>query len=183
MDFFEQQHRARRRTWLMLILFVLAVAAIVAVLDLVGVAIYIWIFDPPILYSSNLLQAVPHRVYGWSTAVILGVIAWGTGRRFYQLSGGGVAVADMIGARHMKRDTGEPSERRLLNVVEEMALASGIAVPSVRVMDDQRTINAFAAGYSPHEAAATVTRAAREELNRDGLRRAGPRASSDVLTG
>src|SRR2546429_9980221 len=89
MNFFEQQHRAQRHTWVMLILFVLAVAAIVAVLDLVGVAIYIWIFDPPILYSSNLLQAVPHRVYGWSTAVILGGIAWGRGRGRLSPSGGG----------------------------------------------------------------------------------------------
>src|SRR5438094_6004791 len=107
MDFFEQQHRARRRTWLMLILFVLAVAAIVAVLDLVGVAIYIWIFDPPILYSSNLLQAVPHRVYGWSTAVILGVIAWGRGGRFNKSSGGGVRGAARIGARPMKGEPGD----------------------------------------------------------------------------
>src|SRR5438093_589496 len=183
MNFFEQQHRARRHTWLMVLLFVLAVAAIVAVLDLVGVAIYIWIFDPPILYSSNLLQAVPHRAYGWSTAVILGVMAWGTGRRLYQLSGGGVAVADMIGARHMKRDTGEPSERRLLNIVEEMALASGIAVPLVFVMDDQRTINAFAAGYSPHEAAVIVTRGALEELNRDELQGVVAHEFSHILNG
>src|SRR5947208_16464395 len=101
----------------MLILFVLAVAAIVAVLDLVGVAIYIWIFDPPILYSSNLLQAVPHRAYGWSTAVILGVIAWGAGRRLYPRSGGRVAVAGMIGARHMRRGTGRPSAPRVLQLV------------------------------------------------------------------
>src|SRR5437773_1313501 len=183
MDFFEQQHRARRRTWLMLILFVLAVAAIVAVLDLVGVAIYIWIFDPPILYSSNLLQAVPHRVYGWSTAVILGVIAWGTGRRLYQLSGGGVAVADMIGARHMKRDTAEPSERKLLNVVEEMALASGVAVPLVFVMDDQHTINAFAAGFSPNRAAVIVTRGTLENLSREELQGVVAHEFSHILNG
>src|SRR5882724_1066480 len=183
MDFFEQQHRARSRTWLMLLLFVLAVAAIVAVLNLVGVVVYIWIFDPPILYERNLLQAVPRHVYGWSTAVILGVIAWGTGRRLYQLSGGGVAVADMIGARHMKRDTGEPSERRLLNVVEEMALASGIAVPLVFVMDDQHTINAFAAGYSPHEAVVIVTRGALEQLNRDELQGVVAHEFSHILNG
>jgi Zn-dependent protease with chaperone function len=183
MNFFEQQHRARRHTALMLLLFALAVAAIVAVLDLVGVVIYIWMFDPPILYESNLLQAVPRQVYGWSTAVILGVIAWGTGRRLYQLSGGGVAVADMIGARHMKRDTGEPSERRLLNVVEEMALASGIAVPLVFVMDGQRTINAFAAGYSPHEAAVIVTRGALEQLNRDELQGVVAHEFSHILNG
>jgi len=183
MNFFEQQHRARRHTALMLLLFVIAVAAIVAVLDLVGVAIYIWVFDPPILYERNLLQAVPRHVYAWSTAVILGVIAWGTGRRLYQLSGGGVAVADMIGARHMERDTGEPSERRLLNIVEEMALASGIAVPLVFVMEDQHTINAFAAGYSPHEAVVIVTRGALEQLNRDELQGVVAHEFSHILNG
>ncbi len=183
MDFFEQQHRARRRTWLMLLLFVLAVAAIVAVLNLVGVGIYIWIFDPPILYERNLLQAVPRHVYGWSTAVILGVIAWGTGRRLYQLSGGGVAVADMIGARHVKRDTGDPAERRLLNVVEEMALASGITVPLVFVMDDQHAINAFAAGYSPNEATVIVTRGALEQLNRDEVQGVVAHEFSHILNG
>jgi len=183
MNFFEQQHHARRHTALMLLLFVLAVAAIVAVLDLVGVAVYIWIFDPPLLYGSNLLEAIPRHVYGWSTAVILGVIAWGTGLRLYQLSGGGVAVADMIGARHMKRDTGELSERRLLNVVEEMALASGIAVPLVFVLDGERTINAFAAGYSPHEAVIIVTRGALESLNRDELQGVVAHEFSHILNG
>src|SRR5213594_3018718 len=63
-------------------------------------------------------------------------------------------------SRHVQRDSAEPWERRLLNIVEEMALASGIAVPLAFVMDDQRTINAFAAGYSPHQAAVIVTRGA-----------------------
>src|SRR5260221_11086526 len=102
MDFFEQQHRARSRTWLMLLLFVLAVAAIVAVLNLVGVAVYIWIFDPPILYERNLLQAVPRHVYGWSPAGILGVAARGTGRRRYLLSGRGVAEPGMTRACHQE---------------------------------------------------------------------------------
>ena len=183
MNFFEQQHRARRHTVVMLLLFAFAVAAIVAVLDLVGAAVYIWMFDPPLLYESNLLGAVPRHVYGWSTAVILGVIAWGTGLRLYQLSGGGSAVADMIDARHMERDTAEPSERRLLNVVEEMALASGIAVPLVFVMDDQHTINAFAAGFSPHEAAIIVTRGALESLNRDELQGVVAHEFSHILNG
>src|SRR6266496_2329025 len=183
MDFFEQQHRARRRTWLMLLLFVLAVAAIVAVLNLVGVGIYIWLFDVQILYSSSLLQQVPRSVYLWSTLATLLVIGWGTASRLVQLSGGGVAVADLIGARHVKRDTGEPAERRLLNVVEEMALASGITVPLVFVMDDQHAINAFAAGYSPNEATVIVTRGALEQLNRDEVQGVVAHEFSHILNG
>jgi len=61
MDFFEQQHRARRKTGLMLVLFALAVVAIVTVLNLVGVAIYIWL-SPRTLYSANVFAVVPHYV-------------------------------------------------------------------------------------------------------------------------
>ena len=183
MNFFEHQHRARRSTGLMLLLFALAVAAIVAVLNLVGAAVYILAFDPPLLYESHLLEAVPRHVYGWSTVIVLCVIAGGTAWRLYQLSGGGIAVADLVGARPVARGTGEPSERRLLNVVEEMALASGIAVPLVFVLDGQRTINAFAAGYSPHEATIIVTQGALERLNRDELQGVVAHEFSHILNG
>src|SRR5947209_6811686 len=183
MDFFEQQHRARRRTWLMLLLFVLAVIAIVAAFDLVCAIVYVWLFDVPIPNSNGLLQQVPRSVYVWSTLATLLVIGWGTASRLVQLSGGGVAVADLIGARHVKRDTGEPAERRLLNVVEEMALASGITVPLVFVMDDQHAINAFAAGYSPNEATVIVTRGALEQLNRDELQGVVAHEFSHILNG
>jgi Zn-dependent protease with chaperone function len=183
MNFFEHQAQARRLTGLLLLLFALAVAAIVAVLDLVVAVVYIWMFDPPMVYSGNLLAQVPRHVYVWSTLAILSIIAGGTSFRFYQLSGGGVAVAEMIGARHMKRNASEPAERRLLNIVEEMALASGIAVPRVFVMDGERTINAFAAGYSPHEAAVIVTRGALENLNRDELQGVVAHEFSHILNG
>ena len=184
MDFFEQQHRARRRTWLMLLLFVLAVVAIVATFDLVCAIVYVWLFDAQILYStSGLLQQVPRSVYLWSTLATLLVIGWGTASRLYRLSGGGVAVAELVGARHVKRDSGEPAERRLLNVVEEMALASGITVPLVFVMDDQRAINAFAAGYSPNQATVIVTRGALEQLNRDELQGVVAHEFSHILNG
>jgi Zn-dependent protease with chaperone function len=178
MDFFELQHRARRNTALMVLLFVLAVAAIVALLNLIGVAIYIW--ASPRVYS---LDQIPRSVYGWSTAAIVTVIAAGTAYRFYQLSEGGAAVARMIRARPLAINTEEPSERRLLNVVEEMALASGVAVPRVFVMDDQDTINGFAAGYSPNEAAIIVTRGTLKNLGRDELQGVIAHEFSHVLNG
>lgn len=167
----------------MLFLFALAAAAIVAVLNLVGAAVYVLVFDLPLLYESHLFEAVPRHVYGWSTAIVLCVIAGGTAWRLYQLSGGGVAVADLVGARHVAGGTGELSERRLLNVVEEMALASGIAVPLVFVLDGQHTINAFAAGYSPHEATIIVTQGALERLNRDELQGVVAHEFSHILNG
>src|SRR5258708_8116956 len=89
----------------------------------------------------------------------------------------------MIEARDMERDTAERWERRLLNVVEEMALASGIAVPLVFVMDDQHTLKAFAAGFSPREAAIIGTRGALESLNRDELQGVVAHEFSHILNG
>src|SRR5207247_8825415 len=103
MDFFEQQHRARRRTWLMLILFVLAVAAIVAAFDLVCAIVYIWLFDVKILYSSRLLQQVPRSVYLWSNLATLLVIGWGTASRLCRPCRCGVAVAPLTAARPAAR--------------------------------------------------------------------------------
>ena len=48
--------------------------------------------------------------------------------------------------------------RRLYNVVEEIALASGVPVPEVYVLDREAGINAFAAGYAPGDAAVAMSR-------------------------
>ena len=184
MDFFEQQHRARRRTGLMVLLFVLAVVVIVVVLDLVGACAYMLLFNQRILrHSGSWLLEVPTRVYVWTTVSILLVIAWGTLSRLDRLSAGGTAVAEMVGARLLKRSTDDPDERRLLNVVEEMALASGISVPRACVMDSERSINAFAAGYSPNEATVVVTRGALQSLNRDELQGVVAHEFSHILNG
>jgi len=183
MDFFEHQHRARRNTGWILLAFLVAVAAIVLSINVVGGYIYVLATDRPLLPVVRALAAVPHSAYVVTTIVVLGVILGGTLVRLNQLSGGGVAVADMVGARRIARDTGVPDEKRLLNVVEEMALASGVAVPQVFVMDGEGTINAFAAGYSPNEAAVVVTEGTLAQLNRDQLEGVVAHEFSHILNG
>ena len=183
MDFFEQQHRARRKTGWIVLAFLLAVAAIVLSINVVGGYIYLVATERPLHPVGRALAAVPRSAYVVTTLVVLGVIAWGTLARIYALASGGVAVAGMVGARLVKRDTADPGERRLLNVVEEMALASGIAVPQVFVMDGQSSINAFAAGYSPNDAAVVVTEGALKRLNRDEIQGVMGHEFSHVLNG
>ena len=184
MDFFAQQHRARRHTTLMVFLFVLAVAAIVLAVDLVAAATWLALAKNTMLKTrASLLGQVPAPVYWGGTLVALGVIAGGTLYRIIELSKGGVAVARMVGARWVKRNSQDQLERRLLNIVEEMAIASGIAVPAVFVMDEEKGINAFAAGYSPNEAAVTVTRGALEHLSRDELQGVIGHEFSHILNG
>jgi len=183
MDFFQQQHRARRYTGWILLAFLLAVAGIVLSINVVGGYIYLYATERPLWPMVKALAAVPRSAYVVTTLVVLGVVAWGTLTRMYQLSSGGAAVAEMVGARRVKRDSGDLQERRLLNVVEEMALASGVAVPQLFVMDDEKSINAFAAGYSPNEAAVVVTKGALERLTRDELQGVMGHEFSHILNG
>jgi Zn-dependent protease with chaperone function len=183
MDFFLQQHRARCRTGWILLVFLIAVAGIVLSINVVGGYIYLAATSRPVWPVAQALAAVPRSAYVVTTLVVLGMVAGGTITRMVALSSGGPAVAEMVGARRVKRDSGDLQERRLLNVVEEMALASGIAVPQLFVMDDEGSINAFAAGYSPNEAAVVVTKGTLERLTRDELQGVMGHEFSHILNG
>ena len=173
----------------MVVLFVAAVAAIVAVVNYVAALAFAthgyvsWNVGDPILTFDERLARVPRYLYYAATAVTLGVIAYGTLSRIAKLSAGGAAVADMVDARRVARDTQDAAERRLMNVVEEMAIASGIAAPLVYVMDRQRSINAFAAGYSPNAATIIVTRGCLDSLDREELQGVVAHEFSHILNG
>src|SRR3954464_4154797 len=100
-----------------------------------------------------------------------------------RLGGGGAAVAAMAGARPLASNTTDPLERRLVNIVEEMAIASGVRVPQVYVMDNESGINAFAAGWDVSGAVVAVTRGALETLNRDELQGVVGHEFSHILNG
>ena len=172
--FFEHQHIARRNTRVMVILFLLATIAVILAVDLVAATVYLWatalrvpVNHPhPFLYAYSL---VPTHVYAWSSIATAALILVVSTVNVVKLSGGGEAVAEMVGARRVDPGTRDPLERRLLNIVEEMAIAAGVRVPHVYVMEGERGINAFAAGWDTAHSVVTVTRGALETLSRDEL--------------
>lgn len=174
MDFFEHQEVARKKTGQMVFLFVLAVIAIVMALNVVISGLYIYGIGELSQRSSTVplatqFYSIPPELWLTVTGVSLLIIFGGSAFRILQLGEGGEAVARMVGARKVSRSTADPLEKRLLNVVDEMAIASGVSVPQVFVMDDEPAINAFAAGYKPNEAIVAVTRGTLEQLDRDEL--------------
>ena len=183
MDFFASQERAEKQTRLMLVLFLLAVVCIVVAINFVGGLIYLFANFSHADSVAQGLSTVPHKAYWITTIVVLGVIAYGSITRMSSLAGGGAAVAEMLGARRLEPDGSNLAERRLSNVVEEMAIAAGIPMPMVYVMDEQRGINAFAAGYSSSQAAITVTKGALDRLNRDELQGVVAHEFSHILNG
>ncbi len=172
MDFFQRQEDARRRTRRLVVLFLASVAAIILLLyGAAGVATD---------WKGGLLD---WQLLGTVAAVSGGIIGLGSGFKMLQLSSGGAALARELGGRPVDPASAQPDERRLLNVVEEMALASGLPVPAVWIMDDEEGINAFAAGHTPADAVVGVTRGCLRSLSRDELQGVMAHEFSHILNG
>jgi Zn-dependent protease with chaperone function len=126
---------------------------------------------------------VPASVYVWGAVCTAGIIFVVSIVKTARLAGGGAAVAEMAGARRIAPNSSDPLERRFVNVVEEMAIASGVRVPQVYIMDGERGINAFAAGWDVSGAVVAATRGALETLNRDELQGVVAHEFSHILNG
>lgn len=182
MDFFAAQERARKTSRWLVWWFVLCVIVVVAVLYLLAA------FGKPLLLEKQGLVSQGFVWWDQGLATIIapsagGIIVLGSLFKLMQLSGGGSVVARDLGGRAIDPSTSDPLERRLLNVVEEMAIASGLAAPEVWVMDDEDGINAFAAGTDPSNAVIGVTRGCLERLNRAELQGVVAHEFSHILNG
>ncbi len=172
MNFFQYQDQARRQTRWLVILFILAVIAIVAVIDLVVLLTLGMdanrLAEQQGLFSVALFTSNYPLLAGTSAATLF-VIGLASLFRMSTLSSGGGKVARDLGGTLVTADTRDAKKKRLRNVVEEMALASGIPTPEIYVLEQEGGINAFAAGFSPSDAAIAVTRGALEHFTRDEL--------------
>ncbi len=175
MNFFAQQERARAHTKRMLVLFVLAVVCIVAALDFV-------LF---IAFGSSGHGVHPGfgAVMFWNSLLVIGIIGACSMYKITALRGGGGVVARQLGATFVEPATTDFAHKRLRNVVEEIAIASGVPVPEIYVLEGEPAINAFAAGYTPADAAVTVTQGCLDKLNRDELQGVIAHEFSHVLNG
>lgn len=179
MNFFEQQEHARRQTRKLVILFGLAVIAIVLAVNGAMALVWSWTQTGYVLGISD----YPKGFFATNTLITLALIGIGTLIEMLNLRDGGDAVAKMAGGRLVSTATTDLRERCLLNVVEEMAVASGIACPKVYLLDREDAINAFAAGYNQDEAVIAVTRGALTRLTRDELQGVVAHEFSHILNG
>jgi len=181
-DFFDRQDHARRQTRKLVILLVLSVLAIIAAIYLVAALV------------AGEAAADPHATgaadWWWNPTLLLWVatgtttvILLGSLYKISELSAGGEAIAAMLGGRAVNPQTTDLAERRLLNVVEEMALAAGVPVPPVYVLDQEGAINAFAAGHQPDDAVVAVSAGSLRYLNREELQGVVAHEFSHILNG
>lgn len=166
MNYFRTQEQARRNTLWLVFLFLMAVSAVILTTNMLFVGmIFFATYDPATPSPAFDLYTTEHWLLVSGTT--LGIILICSFFRQLSLSQGS-DVANALGATRLDPGTRDPDEKRLLNVVEEMAIASGMPVPDVYVMEDNG-INAFAAGYQPSDAIIGITRGTLTGLNREQL--------------
>ncbi len=185
MNFFESQRQARAQSKRLLLLFGLAVLAIIASIDLLIALALVFdqSRDPDNVVPMSTILSANLGTLLVGALITGGLIAVASLYKMASLRSGGSAVAQSLGGTLVSSDTRNPHHRRLRNVVEEIAIASGVPVPEIYVLEQEVGINAFAAGYSPADAAVTVTRGALEKLTRDELQGVIAHEFSHVLNG
>ncbi|HVY80768.1 MAG TPA: M48 family metallopeptidase [Steroidobacteraceae bacterium] len=183
MDFYTRQIEARRQTRWLLVAFIVAVALVVLALDVLLFTLLGVPGEPregfaPFAYA----QRNPGAAF-FCTLVVLGVIGLSSLFKTIQLREGGGIVARSLGGVLVPRDTTDLKRKRLHNVVEEMAIASGVPMPELYVLEHESGINAFAAGHTPANAAIAVTQGALDTLSRDELQGVIAHEFGHVLNG
>ena len=183
MNFFEHQDLARKNTRKLVVYFILGVIGVIVTLHVV-IATF-WAFrEIKGEHGQVDLSALVHPgIAAVSTALALTIIAIGSFIKIAELRGGGRVVAERLGGRLIRPDSTDRVERKILNIVEEMSIASGVPTPPVYLLDQERSINAFAAGFAPESAVVAVSRGCVERLNRDELQGVVAHEFSHILNG
>ncbi|MBB6094576.1 Zn-dependent protease with chaperone function [Povalibacter uvarum] len=185
MNFFQRQTETRRLSRQLVVLFVVAVICVIIGVDLVLFTVLASVqpgAEGLTLPNWAWLSAHPGIVFV-TTLSVVGVIGLSSLYKTIALNGGGGVVARSLGGVRVSPDTTDPQQRRLLNVVEEMSIASGVPMPEVYLLEQEGGINAFAAGHNPANAAIAVTRGALTTLNRAELQGVIAHEFSHILNG
>jgi len=196
MNFYREQDQARKQTLYLVSLFCVAVFSLILLTNLC-VAVFVWYSDPSSLLSDHptierasgsakLLAML--AALGWAKALsistlVSGVIGIAMWFKWSSLKQGGGSIAESLGGKQVMTNTDDLNQRKLLNVVAEMALASGVPVPPVYVMTSEQGINAFAAGLTLKDAVISVSDGAIRSLNREQLQGVVAHEFSHILNG
>ncbi len=182
MDFFQHQDDARKNGNILVFYFVLAVIAIILSVHFATSAALFWVTASAAEgeeYAFDWLDLDRFVFFAGGTLLI---VLMGSLYKMWRLSDGGHSIAQILGGHPINTNTMDPSERRVLNVVEEMSIAAGVPVPTVYLLEEEG-INAFAAGTEPQDAVVGVTRGTVELLSRDELQGVIAHEFSHILNG
>ncbi len=196
MNFFEHQEKAKKKTFWLVLYFIIGIIFIIFTIDLIltGALIYLeperYFTAPHHNFTFDDIKSIDHAAitklfFGVGiciSPVVIFIILFGSIYKMRSLKEGGIAVAKMVNAKPISPDTGDFLEKRFINIVEEMSIASGTAVPKLFVMEDN-AINAFVAGIKPDDTVMVVTKGALNQLSRDELQSVVGHEFSHIFNG
>jgi len=169
MNFFESQDQVRRHTSLLVTLFVLAVITLIVMTNVLVMIVFGFINSGQLRDGGVWIRQMDWKTFATVGAGVSVVVLAGSLYKIIALSAGGKVVAESMGGQLIPQDAQDLNQRKLLNVVEEMAIASGTPAPPVYLLANEPGINAFAAGFSPRDAVLGVTQGAIDHLSREQL--------------
>ena len=182
MNFFQAQDNARRKTWMLALLFGAAVITLLLLTNVFVAIAFGWAGMQTGMTFSQTLAQVPVDSWIWISLGVIGVIGVASLYKFLSISGGGKTIAEALGGTLIHQNTQDMKQRRLLNVVEEMALAAGMPVPPVYLIPEP-SINAFAAGFSTDDAVIGINQGTLDQLSRSELQGVVAHEFSHILNG
>ncbi len=182
MNFYQAQDQARRKTWQLAAMFGAAVLTLIVLTNLLVAVAFGWGGQQVGMTFSQAIAEIPADSWIWISIGVVGVVGAASLYKYLSIQGGGRTIAEALGGHLIHQSTTDPLQRRLLNVVEEMAIASGVPVPPVYLIPEQ-SINAFAAGFSPDDAVIGINQGTLEHLNREELQGVVAHEFSHILNG
>jgi Zn-dependent protease with chaperone function len=187
-DFYAEQDNARRKTRVLVLLFVVAVVLLIGITNILIAAMIYLLGASSLPFAGGdtidgAMQWFTAERFAWVCMGVMGSIFVVVLFKWAQLSAGGKGVAERLGGERILPQTDDPQQRRCLNVVEEMALAAGLPVPPVYVLAKERGINAFAAGISPADAVIGITQGSLNSFNREQMQGVIAHEFSHILNG
>src|SRR5690606_26644234 len=177
-NFFEHQQQAKRNTGLLVVLFLVAFTLIIGFVAVVTAAIF-----GGVAIQQNGEYHFSWQPIAWVVVIVGGGILTAMLVKWLSLKPGGHVVAESLGGVRIEPNSTDPLERRILNVVEEMAIAANMPVPAVYLLPNEANINAFAAGYESKDAVIGLTRGAVETFSREQLQAVVAHEFSHILNG
>ena len=169
MNFFESQDRVRKNTFQLVFLFALAVVTLIIMTNLLFMVVFGFINSEQMQDGGGFFQKMDWQTFAVVSVGVSVVVLVGSLYKIRALSAGGKTVAEALGGQLIPQNTSDLKQRKLLNVVEEMAIASGTPAPPVYLLADEPGINAFAAGFTPRDAVIGITQGGIDHLSRDQL--------------
>jgi len=188
MDFFEHQVQAKAASRRLLFLFLLVCIVFISLVNSV-LYVFVSVFQGGDFHLNESISFMNFVAWQFSSHGLIAsslsvfIIGIGCFSRWYELRKGGNGLAIKIGARSLGFASQDEKEQQLINVVEEMAIASGVTTPGVYVLDNESSINAFVAGYTFEDSALVVTYGLLKSMSRDELQAVVGHEFSHILHG